>query len=246
MMFSNFPRRSRNGISNWWSTLTQYQKITVAVVGLLVLYWITVTTGGGILSPSRLLAVAAIVFIAFPVHEFAHAAMAVALGDPTPRLQGRLTLNPLAHIDPTGAILILLAGFGWAKPVQWDPRRIRIDPRLGSILVALVGPFSNLLLAILAILLLRFNLTLGSFVSDFLLDFVVINVALFVFNLIPVPPLDGSHVLFALLPGDTFRLRAQLSQYGFLILFAILFLARGIIDAPVQFILRTLFGMFYT
>lgn len=69
--------------------------------------------------------------------------MAVALGDPTPRLQGRLTLNPLAHIDPTGAIYVLLAGFGWARPVQWDPRRIRIDPRLGSILVALVGPISQ-------------------------------------------------------------------------------------------------------
>ena len=118
----------------------------------------TMLTGGagGIINPSRLLAVAAIVFIALPVHEFAHAAMAVALGDDTPKWQGRYTLNPLVHIDPFGALLILLVGFGWAKPVQWNPNNITVDKKLGSILVAVVGPLSNLAMALIAVLVLSF------------------------------------------------------------------------------------------
>ena len=241
-MYSNFPGRGRNALSNWWGSLTQYQKIIVAVVGLLLLYWIFFTGGGGLLSPARLLAVATIIFIAFPVHEFAHAATAVALGDNTPRWQGRYTLNTLAHLDPMGAILVLLAGFGWARPVQWNPSNINIDRRVGAILVAIAGPLSNLLLAVIGVLLLRFDPP--SFLYTFLSFFITINVALFVFNLIPVPPLDGSHVLFALLPGDTYQLRAQLSQYGFLILFAVIFLARGIIQTPVQLIIRALVNTF--
>lgn len=243
-MYSKFPGRSRSGLSQWWSSLSQYQKIIVAVVGLLIIYWVFFTGGGGLLSPARLLAVAVIVFIAFPVHEFAHAATAVALGDNTPRWQGRYTLNPLAHVDPMGAILVLLAGFGWAKPVQWNPNQITIDRRLGVILVAIAGPLSNLLLAVVGILLLRFNPSVDGFFFNFLRFFITINVALFVFNLIPVPPLDGSHVLFALLPGDTNQLRAQLSQYGFLILFAVIFLAGGIIAVPVDLIIRALMYTF--
>jgi len=243
-MYSKFPGRGRNALNQWWNSLSQSQKIIVAAVGLLVLYWVFLTGGGGILNPARLLAVATIVFIAFPVHEFAHAATAVALGDNTPRLQGRYTLNPLAHIDPMGAILVLLAGFGWAKPVQWSPSRIKIDPRLGAILVAIAGPLSNLALAAIGVLLLRFNPAVGGFAYKFLDAFITINVALFVFNLIPVPPLDGSHVLFALLPGDTYHLRAQLSQYGFLILFAVIFLAGNIIAVPVDLIIRALMNIF--
>jgi Zn-dependent protease len=242
-MYSKKPGRDRNALNQWWSSLSQFQKIIVAVVGLMVLYFVF-TGGGGVLSPARLLAVATIIFIAFPVHEFAHAATAVALGDNTPRLQGRYTLNPLAHIDPMGAILVLLAGFGWAKPVQWNPGRIRIDPRQGAILVAIAGPLSNLALAIVGVLLLRFNAPASGFVYNFLGFFIKINVALFVFNLIPVPPLDGSHVLFALLPGDTYRLRAQLSQYGFLILLAVIFLAGSIIAVPVDLIIRALMSIF--
>lgn len=235
-MFSNSPGRG-------WNSLTQYQKIAIIVVGLLVLYFLATSGGGGFLSPGRILAVAAILLIALPVHEFAHAATAVALGDNTPIRQGRYTLNPLAHLDPIGSILILLVGFGWARPVQWNPRNIDIDPRLGSILVAAAGPLSNLVLALIAVLLFRFGFGDSPLMVGFLSFFIQINVLLFVFNLIPIPPLDGSHILFALLPGDTYNLRVQLSQYGFLLLFLVIFLAPGLIRTPAIWITGLLFRL---
>jgi Zn-dependent protease len=137
-----------------------------------------------------------------------------------------------------GAILLLFTPLGWAKPVQWNPRNINIDRRLGSIIVALAGPLSNLLLAIIAAILIRF--VSSSVLTTYLAFFISINVYLFVFNLIPIPPLDGSHVLFALLPGNTYNLQMQLSQYGFLLLMVVIFFARGIINVPAQIILGML------
>lgn len=229
----------RSSFMGRWNTLTRNQQIAILVIGALVLYGLLVS-GGGFLNPARLLAVAAIIFVALPVHEFAHAAAAVALGDETPRRQGRLTLNPLPHIDPLGAVLIAFTGFGWARPVQWNPHNISVDVRLGSIIVALAGPLSNLLMAAAAAFLLRSVGPSGGFVPNFVAFFVQINVLLFVFNMIPIPPLDGSHVLFALLPGDNFQLQRQLSQYGFLILLLVIFLVPGLILIPARAVIGLL------
>ena len=236
-MFSN------SSFGRGWNSLSRTQQLVIGGVALLILYWL-LTSGASILNPARLLAAAAIVLVALPVHEFAHAAMAVRLGDDTPKWQGRYTLNPLVHIDPIGAILIFLVGFGWAKPVQWNPRNIDIDPRVGAILVAVAGPLSNLVLAFIALFLASTGWVASSFVTDFLAFFAYINVLLFVFNMLPIPPLDGSHVLFALLPGDTMRLQLQLRQYGFLILMAVIFFLPGLIQVPTSVIMRGLFGLF--
>ena len=232
----------RNSGDRGWNALSRTQQIVIGLVGLLVLY--ALLSGGGSLgrlgNPSWIVAAAVIILVALPVHEMAHAAMAVQLGDPTPRMQGRYTFNPIAHIDPFGALLILLTGFGWAKPVQWNPNNIDVDVRLGTILVAAAGPVSNLLLAALAVYLAPAAAAIP-ILEQFLGFFIWINVLLFVFNLIPVPPLDGSHILFALLPGDNFEFRMALNRFGFLILLATIFIASDAIIAPARLIVEWLF-----
>lgn len=214
----------------------------MAAAGLLLLYGFL--SGSGIFrnltDPGYLTAVALIVFVTFPIHEYAHAAMAVRLGDNTPVYQGRYTLNPLAHIDPFGAILLLFSGFGWAKPVQWQPRNVNIDPRIASILVALAGPISNLVLAVITLILVSSFLPSSEFIDQMAGRFVYINVLLFVFNMIPVPPLDGSHVLFALLPGDLYQVRVVLSQFGMLIILVLIFSVPSVITGPTVAIMQTL------
>lgn len=222
-----------------WGTLTRTQQIVIAAIGGVILAWVLL--GGDLLNPSRLLAVAMIILVALPVHEFAHAAAAVALGDDTPKWQGRYTLNPKVHIDPLGALLILLVGFGWAKPVQWTPSNIRMDPKWGSIIVAAAGPLSNLLLALISAILLGMNAFGLPFLTSILDYFLWINVSLFVFNLIPVPPLDGSHILFALLPGDNFNVRMIMNRYGTLILLAVIIFGRPIINGVSWAIVNTLY-----
>jgi Zn-dependent protease len=222
-----------------WRTLSRMQQLVILGVGVLVLYAILLS-GGGIFSWQSLLAKVLILLFALPVHELAHAVAATALGDNTPRNQGRLTLNPLRHLDPMGAILLLIAGFGWAKPVQWNPRNVQINRRAASIIVASAGPLSNLLLAALSFVIVgAIGATSGSLAIT-LLAFAQINVLLAVFNLIPLPPLDGSHVLFAFLPGDNYRLFAQMSQFGFLIIFLIVFLVPGLITGPTSIIMNAM------
>lgn len=149
------------------------------------------------------------ILIALTFHEFAHAFVADKLGDDTPRRQGRLSLNPLAHLDPYGAFLMLFAGFGWGKPVQINPNNFRrtISIKKGEALVSVAGPAMNLMLAIIfAIiygLMLKFGLIVsqaGYIISIIIQYAITMNVGLCVFNLIPLPPLDGSKVLLAFLP----------------------------------------------
>lgn len=231
-MFDNFLYR--------WRTLTRNQQIVIGVIAAVLLFGLL--SGQGLLAPSRLLAIAAILILALPIHEYAHAATAVALGDNTPRIQGRLTLDPRAHLDWVGGPLLFLTGFGWAKPVQWNPNRVNMPVKQASILIALAGPLSNLVLALISMVLAR--LIGGSAIlTNFLVWFSTINVYLAVFNLIPIPPLDGSHVLFALLPGDNMSLQWQLRQYGFVILFIIILLVPGLIRGPAMLVLSMLNGL---
>ena len=227
-----------------WNALSRTQQIGIGVVAILVLY--ALLSGGGSLgrlsNPSWLIAVAVIILVAFPVHEMAHAAMAVQLGDPTPRLQGRYTFNPIAHIDPFGALLILFTGFGWAKPVQWNPNNIDVDVRVGTILVAAAGPVSNLVLAAVGAFLVPFAEV--PMLERILTSFVWINTLLFVFNLIPIPPLDGSHILFALLPGDNFEVRMFLGRFGFIILLGTIYLGRSFITGMASHVVGWLFRIF--
>ena len=169
--------------------------------------------------------------IAFTLHEFAHAFTANALGDDTPRLAGRLTLNPFAHLDFMGTLMLLMAGFGWAKPVPVNPYTLRRKSKAGLMLVSLAGPLTNLLLAVIAAIPLRFNLiplffVPGSFLptfSQFLLEFIFINLVLFLFNLIPLAPLDGEQVLLFFMPPAFKRTYENIRPYGPIILLAIVF-----------------------
>lgn len=172
----------------------------------------------------------------FVLHELGHGYVAYALGDPSPRYTGRLSLNPVRHIDPVGFLLLLVAGFGWAKPVQVNPLNFA-DPRRGMALVALAGPLANFLLALLFLVAGRlFAVSPFSVAGAILASGAWINVALGVFNLLPVPPLDGSKVLAGILPARMADL-AALEGYGWVVL--LLLIATGAIGM----VLRPLVGL---
>jgi len=169
--------------------------------------------------------------IAFTFHEFAHAASADALGDSTPRMHGRLTLNPMAHLDVMGTITLMFAGFGWAKPVPVNPYALRRKTSAGLMLVSLAGPASNLLLAVIAALPLRLRwvpLVAGTSLilptmGEFLLEFLFVNLALFLFNLIPLAPLDGEKVITFFLPRQWAEFYDRIRPYSPMILLVIIF-----------------------
>lgn len=154
--------------------------------------------------------------IAITIHEFSHALAAERLGDPTPRLMGRLTLNPLAHLDPLGTIMLLIARFGWGKPVQFDPFNLR-HPRRDSAIISLAGPVSNLILALICSIVLRVIISNGILVGLFQ-SLIVINVVLAVFNLVPIHPLDGFKIVGGILPEEYARQWAELERYGMIFL----------------------------
>jgi Zn-dependent protease len=163
--------------------------------------------------------------IAFSVHEFSHALAADQLGDDTPRLQGRLTLNPLVHLDPIGSLMLVIAGFGWARPVQINPYVIQRRHPAGLMIVAAAGPFSNLLLAIVATIPVRAGLisvTSSSFISQFFIEFIWINLILLFFNLLPIFPLDGEKILDFFLPPRGQDVLRQIRPYGMYILMALI------------------------
>ena len=185
----------------------------------------------------RVIVVAIMLLIGFPVHEFSHALAAYRLGDSTAKHFGRLTLNPIAHFDPLGGILLAVSfigagfGFGWAKPTPVRPQNLA-GGRRGEALVAAAGPLSNLGLAALAALPLRYSqaspeleLQIPAMALDILQLFILINLVLMIFNLLPVPPLDGSKVLFAFLsPRLSWQWRPVLEQYGFVLILLLFFL----------------------
>jgi Zn-dependent protease len=184
------------------------------------------------IAPDELIARLIVLAIAFTIHEFAHAWTADRFGDDTPRINGRLTLNPLAHLDPIGSLMLLVAGFGWAKPVPINPYALGRSSPLAVMWVSLAGPLSNFIMAVLMAIPVRIaiaNPGLIDFATQpFLLllveDFIVINLSLMLFNLLPIAPLDGSKIAMAVLPESWGRVVEQISNYGPIVLLLVVFL----------------------
>lgn len=183
--------------------------------------------------------------IAAPIHEAAHAWVAHRLGDPTPEREGRLTLNPFVHIDILGFILILLAGFGWAKPVMTNPAMFRGNRRLGMLKVAIAGPVANLLFALLVAVIAKSRILPFFTVDSPIVSTVLyINVLLFVFNLLPIFPLDGEKVIRSLVPIRYLGFFYKMETYSPFILLLLVFLPGHllgtIIGGPIFYIMRLL------
>lgn len=185
------------------------------------------------------------IIIAMVIHEWAHARVAYALGDYTPKLMGRLTLNPAAHVDPIGLLMLFFVHFGWAKPVQINLNNFE-NPRRADILVSLAGPGANFVTAFVTLLvmvaLIKFGFPMSEGMQAVLMSIMIININFGIFNLIPIPPLDGFHVLRNVLPYELAEKLEALERYSFLILIVILMTpVLSVIFVPMQ---RLVLGIF--
>lgn len=188
--------------------------------------------------------------IAIMMHELAHGYVSYILGDPTPKRQGRLSLNPAKHLDVVGTICLILFRVGWAKPVVINPDYYK-NKRLGMFLVALAGPLINFILAFVSIIVVALiwkyvvNYTIViNIILNFLINLAIINIGLGVFNLIPIPPLDGSKILGSFLKGKAYDIYMQIQEYGFIILFVILALS-SMRSGGVSIISEAVYQIFY-
>lgn len=206
-----------------------------------------------VLDPDRLIALAILFLTSMPIHEWAHAWAAFQLGDDTAALRGRMTINPLAHLDPIGTLSLVFFGYGWGKPVPVIPYRLQGNMRFSWALVSAAGPFSNLVLAMLGAIPFRMGwLQLYSSgtstvsLGNVLANFILINLSLMIFNLIPFPPLDGSRILAWLLPPRLAGAMDQLERFGGMGLLLVLYLLSrlgilSVIIGPVMdFMIRAL------
>jgi Zn-dependent protease len=198
--------------------------------------------------PQQFVAFLIAVIVGFAFHEFSHAAVASLQGDQTARSQGRLTLNPIPHLDPLGSIAVVLAGIGWARPVPVTPSNLRYG-RFGGIMVALAGPISNFVVALASVVAIRlvYSSTDTTFDLPFslklLLWLVTMNVLLGVFNLLPIPPLDGSSLLSFVLPPSRQGILRFLDQYGIFLLLGLLILAPNLLTPVLSAITEALYGL---
>lgn len=198
----------------------------------------------------------AILVMSVVVHEVSHGVAAYAQGDKTAQYAGRLTLNPIPHIDPVGSVIIPFALYfmtqgqfmiGWARPVPYNPYNLR-NQKWGPAIVGAAGPLSNIVLAVAFGLIARFLLplggggTLGAF-TEIAVSIMVINIVLAVFNLVPIPPLDGSKLLFALFPYHWYRYQAILEQYGFILLLIFIFFFSNIVGIVSEFLIHLIIGI---
>ena len=195
-----------------------------------------------------------VVFCVMPIHEYSHALVATKLGDQTARLSGRLTLNPMAHISPWGAIMILLVGFGYAKPVPVNVRNTKMkNKKVAMALIALAGPLSNLIIGFLSVMV-RYNIivaaskrggemTTAIFALNIFFQYsAIININLAVFNLIPIPPLDGSRILFAILPSKFYFGIMKYERYIMAAMF--LLLLTGVLTTPLSYLSNLIYNAF--